>query len=283
MVSKVITKNDAVNKPQVKEKISSDSFFEKSLSIHKIAVISEININDDRTITNVGNEVKVLFVEGDKTVESQWQTPFENSNPEHKLPTLVAGLQSGQTIQAISGVIANNSGMSKDASNVIGSTVSNISDVIDPIAGKLKETIESLKGRTNVTKVNSEQIYLSTSSIQLNLTVFVMAISDAKNEVEAKIAQLEKFALPKHLSDDAILVNVANNGLSGLFPSTIPPFVSLTISGKTYAPFIIQSVSAPLSGPIDKDGNRLSAQLTLSLISRTAWDSSDIDKLYGIK
>ncbi|MFV5183806.1 hypothetical protein ACNKG3_20095, partial [Acinetobacter baumannii] len=62
-----------------------------------------------------------------------------------------------------------------------------------------------------------------------------------------------------------------------------PPFVSLTTHGKTYKPFIIESVSAPIVAPIDEKGNRLSLAVNISLLSRTAWDSKDIYSLYGVK
>ncbi|MFH4202120.1 hypothetical protein WAJ61_22250, partial [Acinetobacter baumannii] len=43
--------------------------------------------------------IRALLTDGDKSIESQWQTPFENSNPELKMPMLMAGLQSGQLSQ----------------------------------------------------------------------------------------------------------------------------------------------------------------------------------------
>lgn len=281
--TKAIAKNNAVNQPKIKPPIGSNSLFDGSISKHKFAIFSEVTINDDGTTTVVGNEVKGLFIEGDKTIESQWQTPFENSNPEHKLPTLMAGIQSGQILQSVGGVIASGAGVSKETADAVGSATSGIADIVDPVAGKLKDTLESLKGRTNLTKVNSEQVFLSTSPIQLNLTIFFMAIQDAREEVELKIAQLEKWALPTYLSTIGVVENVAKEkSLKGLFPSVIPPYVSLTLNGKTYSPFIIQNVSSPLSAPIDTDGNRLNLQVTVTLISKTAWDATDINKLYGI-
>jgi hypothetical protein len=61
----------------------------------------------------------------------------------------------------------------------------------------------------------------------------------------------------------------------------VPPFVNLVYSGKSYKPFLIESVSVPITGPIDKHGNRLSATVTLSLISRQAWDKNSVAALYA--
>jgi hypothetical protein len=58
--------------------------------------------------------------------------------------------------------------------------------------------------------------------------------------------------------------------------------LSLTTHGKTFLPFILQSVSAPIVAPIDEDGNRLSLTVNLSLISRTAWDAQDVRNLYTV-
>lgn len=113
-----------------------------------------------------------------------------------------------------------------------------------------------------------------------------MALSDARSEVEDKIMQLEAWSVPVSLSSESTLQNVVNDSnttLEGLFSGVIPPFVSLTTHGKTYKPFIIESVSAPIVAPIDEKGNRLSLAVNISLLSRTAWDSKDIYSLYGVK
>ena len=41
-------------------------------------------------------EVYGLVTDGDFSVESQWQSPFENSNPDMKAPALLGMLQSGE-------------------------------------------------------------------------------------------------------------------------------------------------------------------------------------------
>ena len=278
-MSKVLEINDASNTADIQTESTDVSLFESTLSQHKFAIIKAIDVNvaDDGTesISDVANSptIKAMLIDGDKSIESQWQTPFENSNPEHKLPSLMAGIQSGQILKAVGGVVA---------SSEVADAVSNVVEAIDPITGKLKSTLEGLKGKTNLTKVNTEQVFLSTSSVTLNLTVFFMAISNAREEVEKKIMQLESWVVPKSLSKNGILQNVAASGLAGLFPSEIPPFVSVTISGKTYSPFILTSISQPIVAPIESSGNRLNVSVTLTLMSRTAWDASDVKTLYGV-
>lgn len=68
-----------------------------------------------------------------------------------------------------------------------------------------------------------------------------------------------------------------------LFSGLIPPYITVTTHGKTYMPFILQSVSALIVAPIDKEGNRLSLTVNLSLISRAAWDAKDVRNLYKVE
>ena len=58
---------------------------------HRLATFQEC----DKFGELMGEPIYFLFVDGDMSIESQWQTPFESSNPENKLPSLMAGLQSG--------------------------------------------------------------------------------------------------------------------------------------------------------------------------------------------
>ena len=109
-----------------------------------------------------------------------------------------------------------------------------------------------------------------------------------RKEVEEKLMYLESWTLPQYLSDQTVLTDVSqavkeggwSNAPQGLFSGRIPPFVCVSTHGKTYMPFILQSISAPIVAPIDEAGNRLSLAVTLSLMSETAWDAQDVQNLY---
>ena len=64
---------------------------------HRLATFQEC----DKFGELMGEPIYFLFVDGDMSIESQWQTPFESSNPENKLPSLMAGLQSGTLVEAL--------------------------------------------------------------------------------------------------------------------------------------------------------------------------------------
>lgn len=270
-----LAKVPAANAPVVvqPERMNADPFW-GTVSKHKFAEVNICTVsrdeNNNEVITVDSNQptVRAFLVDGDKTMESQWQTPFENSNPELKMPMLMAGLQTGQTVIS----------MGAAAPAILGDTASAVTkSAIQPIA----DFVKSVQGHTNLNKVNTTQVFLSTASVRLNLSLFFIALSDAKIEVEEKIMRLESWAVPAKLSQGTVLTDVIEQGVAGLFSGIIPPYISLTTHGKTYWPFILESVSAPIVTPIDEDGNRLNLAVNLSLMSRTAWDADDVRKLYG--
>ncbi len=270
-----LSKVPAANAHSVKqpERMNADPFWGK-VSKHKFAefnlcsVSRDENNNEVITVDTSQPTVRAFLVDGDKTMESQWQTPFENSNPELKMPMLMAGLQTGQTITS----------MGAAADSILGDTVSAAAKTaMKPMA----DFIKSVQGHTNLNKVNTTQVFLSTASVRLNLSLFFIAFRNAKIEVEEKIMKLESWSVPVHLSQGTVLTDVVEQGAAGLFSGVIPPYISLTTHGKTYWPFILESVSAPIVTPIDEDGNRLNLAVNISILSRTAWDAGDVHKLYG--
>jgi hypothetical protein len=250
--------------------------------------IAYISLCDNRGGGISSSVVEAVMTDGDFTVESQYQTPFENSNPENRLPNLLGMAQSGEASAAL-GRIAENIGSAANATNpekaagLAAAAARKLAEATgaDVLGRAIGSAFESLQGKTNLTKINSTQVFVSTGSVRMSVTLFFMALKDAKTEVEDQINLLQQWALPQELSGTGLLESILSDGLAGLFPSTVPPFVNLVYSGKSYKPFLIESVSVPITGPIDKHGNRLSATVTLSLISRQAWDKNSVAALYA--
>ena len=209
-------------------------------------------------------QVVAMLVDGDFSLENQFSTPFENSNPEQKLPTLMGMLQDGAWV------------------TTLGTGLSSLFGV--DLADTTAETLNTLQGRSNFTKVNSTNIYVSSNPVTMTVTLYFGAWENAKIEVEDQLKLLQEWSAPVKLADGSILNEIMQDkSLLSFFPSEIPPFVSLTHGGKTYSPFFIQSVSKPLDVPMDSDGNTMAVSVQVTLISRTAWDKGDITKLYGGK
>lgn len=211
---------------------------------HRLATFQEC----DKFGELMGEPIYFLFVDGDMSIESQWQTPFESSNPENKLPSLMAGLQSGTFSDAFVGITKS-----------LG---------LDKLGESGAEMMSGLEGKSNFTKVNSTQIYLSSAPTRMSLNLALLAYKDAKLEVERPLLKLQQLAMPKILGDSLVQEGE-------FFSSTIPPFVAITFANKTYKPFIVESVSAPIGGATDAMGNRLSATISVTVASRTAMDARD--------
>lgn len=247
------------------------------LSPHKLAFIRLCDKEG-----NIGNSsvVEALVTDADMSVASNYQTPFDNINPEMKRPTLLGMLQSGEMAAALP--------QAAEGKGVIGSIFATAGKIGASITTELgisknfSDAIQSLEGRSNLTKINSVQVFVSTSSVEMSMTLFFCALYDARKEVEQQIKLLQQWALPQLLAE-SIIKSVSDGFLQGIFPSIVPPFVAITYGGKTYKPFLIREVGTPLVTPMDKDGNRLSTTVTLSLISRRAWDAADIKTLYEPK
>lgn len=212
--------------------------------------------------------VQAILESADFSMDNQFSSPFENSNVDNRFPNIMGMLQSG----SLSNMIASVTGQEQDASDKSG------------LIGQL----DSLKGRSNFTKVNSEQIYVSSSPVKISGTLILFSENDAK-EVENQIKALQTIVAPIFLSSESLLASTASsmreNGvldgaLSGLFPSLIPVTVSFTYAKKTYKNLVLENFSAPLVTPLNPHGHRIMVKAQFSLLSRQAWDRSDIAALY---
>lgn len=219
---------------------------------------------------STADKVSCFLEDAEFSLENQYQTPFENADPMGKMPTLMGMVQSGQALAQAGGLLG-----------AIGAV----------IPDGLESELAGLQGKTSFTKLNSQQIYLSSSSVKITGTLVLTAWTDAKKEVEDKLRLLQSWAVPVFLSDNAGVVNVAqgmkengvvDGGLNGVFSGTIPPRVALAYGGKTYSPLVIESISAPITAPMNAKGDRIAVKAQINLMTMQAWDRRDVNSLYGI-
>ena len=156
-MSKALAYAPAVNTAKTKLPSTESDPFYGSISKHKYAEFSLCDKDGNPVASPV---IRALLTDGDKSIESQWQTPFENSNPELKMPMLMANLQTGQMLQAAATLGENSPFMSA------------LSDMASGPLATAEIALKSVEGRTNLTKVNTTQVFLSTSSVRLNLSIF---------------------------------------------------------------------------------------------------------------
>ena len=223
-------------------------------------------------------QVCVLLEDAEFALENQYSTPFENSNPEGRMPNLMGMIQSGQMITSLTDVI-NIGGFSAPSSQ---DSENGSAPQDKGMLGQVFDKLEGLKGRSTFTKLNSQQIYTSSNSVKISGTLVLSAWRNAHLEVERALQKLQEWATPKKLADkSALMSGLQQKTLEGFFPSIIPPTVSLVYGGKTYEHLVIESLSAPITAPMTADGSRIAVKCQVSFSSENAWDKGDVIKLYG--
>ncbi len=210
------------------------------------------------------------------SLENQYSTPFENSNPEGRMPNLMGMIQSGQIVMQAGEFL--NAG----SPEVENPNDTKIPQAKEGLLGSLVEQLGELKERSSFTKLNSEQIYTSSHSVRISATLILSAWRNAKIEVENALQALQEWTAPVALSENGLLVNaVQEKSLKGLFPSVIPVSVNLSYGGKLYMDLIIESLSAPMTAPMNANGDRITVKVQINFLSRQAWDRKDVQDLYA--
>jgi hypothetical protein len=211
-------------------------------------------------------EVRAPLTEGTIEQTANWTSPFENQTADAKLGTFSAMLQSGGFSPALQALAAL---FPKDS---VGSGLVN----------GLNKTLDDLRGKTSITKLNSVQIFTGMPPMKVNVTAHFRALRDSKQEVELPLSQLVEWSLPKQLSNSGIATKVIEGAKSGLVESLYsgdaPQIIGMQFANMLFIPLVIESVSRPLTGPRDRYGYLTSAQVTLSLSTLTALDQSDWKK-----
>lgn len=224
--------------------------------------------------------VEAIFEDADLTVESQYSTPFEASNPESRLPNLMGLIQSGQANAAYYSFFASVADPTGIANQVAQAVIeeSGFKEKLESAETQLRGLI----GRSNFTKLNSRQIYTSSNSVRITGSLVFQAWADARSEVEDAIQLLQQWALPVSLSDQSLLVAGISDGFGeAMFPSIIPPMVQLQYGAKTYKPMVIESVSTPITAPMTPNGDRIIVRAQITFLSLTAWDAQNITGMRG--
>nr|WP_319566319.1 hypothetical protein [uncultured Rhodoferax sp.] len=236
------------------------------LSPHLIATfypVRQVEGSANVAWERIPGSIEVQAPISDGTVEqtANWTSPFENQQADAKLSTFSAMLQSGgfeSALNALSNLFPKDSA----AASAIGS---------------LNKSLDGLKGKTAITKLNSVQIFTGMPPMKINVTAHFRALSDTKAEVRDPLAQLMEWTLPKKLSESGIVTNLVTDGVAArtLYSSEAPQIIGMRYGDSLFMPIVIESMSHPLTGPRDSGGTMISAQTTLSLSTLTALDRQD--------
>lgn len=241
------------------------------LNDHLIASIYPVNNKGLR----VG--VEMVEVQGPLTAcdleqSLTWQSPFENSSPDTKVPALTAMLQSGAIADVYSDL---------RSSGILASVgAASLSD-----KSATEDTLREFTGRTGITKMNSTQIFTGQPPAKITLTMLFRAFYDPQKEVERPLQQLWAWAVAQELAGDSIVSRVGNADrsvkgyLSALLPSTVPQMVGFQYKRRSFGPMVIESIGEPMNSPIDKNGVYTEIQVPMTLSSLTALDRNDMSRI----
>lgn len=241
-------------------------------------LMARIYVCDSRGVADI-TEFQGVYgpvAEGSFEAPLNWQSPFENTGPETKAPALTAMLQSGSLVPVLNALQAINP--LKD---------SGLGQTIDASADRLKSAVRELEGRTGLTKLNSRQVFAGMPPVRINFAMEFRATHDAAKEVEAPLQRLLEWVFPQELAEEGILSEVMQTArdldsfIKAMFPSLAPKLLALTHAGKTYAPMVVESISYPIDGPKDSNGNMIAVTVQVNMATLTALDRSDIKRIFS--
>lgn len=225
-------------------------------------VVEGTNVRWEREPNSV--EVHAPITEGTLEQTANWTSPFEGQTPDAKLSSLSSMLQTGGF-----GAILNALQQYLPADSFLGGSI----DVAT-------QQLQTLEGRTGVTKINSTQVFSGMPPMKLTVTAHFRALFDALAEVEHPMHQLMSWTLPKKLAQQGLVGNALDKAmkegaLRTVYPSEIPQIIAMQYANMLFKPIVIESIPYPLTGPRDSNGRLISGSMTLSLATLTAIDKDD--------
>ncbi len=234
------------------------------LSPHLIASFYPVErVGKTRNWQRVPNTNSVLspLTECGLEVALGWTSPFENAG-QTAAPTMQAMLQSG-AIQAFAG----------------------------GEGGAVSKFVGKFEGRTGMTKLNSQQVFVGMQPLRFDVTALFRAWRDTASEVMAPVNQLMKWAMPQYLADDGPIMSMlesvkeAAEGkpldeavAEGFLPSIAPTKIAMRYKGFTYSPLVIESITLPLGSPVDAGGRYVEMIVQMRICSLAAIDRNDWDR-----
>lgn len=240
------------------------------LSPHLLAAIYPCDSKGNVPAEGGDVEVKAPATEVQFESTLNWQSPFENSGPESKAPTIMALLQTGQIATVANALQA-------------AAPEGAFGDFMRDLSGKAESWARSLEGRTGITKLNSRQVFSGMPPIRITLQLHLRAVTDPVEEVIRPYEQLLKWAFPQKLAPNGIISEVISSDeglIRAMFPSLAPQMVGFRYGNNRFSPMVIESVANPLDGPMDSAGRPIYRNVQLTLATLEALDTNDVDKLF---
>ncbi|MDB5957517.1 hypothetical protein [Ramlibacter sp.] len=225
-------------------------------------VVEGTNVRWERVPGSV--EVQAPVTDGNLEQTANWHSPFENQTADAKLSSLSSMFQAGG-FEAIL--------------NALQAYIPAGNDLFSNALSAGQQSVQSLEGRTAVTKLNSTQVFSGMPPLKLSVTAHFRAIYDGASEVEAPMDQLMSWAVPKKLAQQGLVGNALDSsqekGFRTMYPSEAPQIIGMSYANKLFKPLVIEGIPYPLTGPRDSAGNLIHGTMALSLASLTAIGKDD--------
>lgn len=202
-----------------------------------------------------------------------WQSPFEQSGPESKAPTIMAMLQTGQIATVANALQA-----------ALQDKLPAVGELTKDVAGKAESWAKNLQGRTGITKLNSRQVFSGMPPLRITMQLHLRAVSDPESEVIVPYQTLLEWAFPQKLAADGILSEMVTSSdgiVNAMFPSEAPQLVKFKFGNNTFPLMVIESVANPLDGPMDSTGRPIYRSVQLTLATLTALDRADVAPIFS--
>lgn len=214
------------------------------------------------------NEVRTPLSNGTMEQAQQWNSPFESQSVDAALSTFSRLLQSGGALAVLNAL---------QQTTLLNSLTPILKDELNKGIELAKANVYEMAGRSGVTKLNSTQVWSGAPPLKLSFTAHFRAWSDPQKEVQRPVEQLMAWALPQYLAPEGVLTNVLKDGvaLRTVYPSLIPTIVGMEYGRMLFSPFVIESISRPLTAPRDEHGHAIWTELTMTIASLTAIDAQD--------
>lgn len=233
------------------------------LSSHLIATFFAVKkgpaVDDKSTVVWVRDldqpEVRAPLTDGNLEAKLNWISPFENVGIDQKLSSFSAMLQAG------------------GFSSLLSELEKNIPALASSL-GTLRDQARTLEGKSNLTKLNSTQVFQGMPPISISVTAHFRAMKDAITEVRDPINQLIEWSLPKKIAPDGPVVGLAAGSINA-YASEVPQIIGMKFADTLFAPIVIESIPYPLTGPRDSNGIMTVAALPMQLATLTALDKTD--------
>lgn len=224
-------------------------------------VVEGANVRWEREPNSV--EVQAPLTDGTIDQVANWTSPFENQTADANLSSLSAMLQTGG-FQAILNSLQEKFGKDSYLGQKLGGGAA---------------ALATLEGKSAVTKLNSTQIFSGMPPLKITATAHFRALYDPEREVRQPMDQLMAWTLPKKLSAQGLVGNVLDPNQDAswrtLYASDAPQIIGMAYADSLFIPMVIENNPQPLTGPRDRSGRLISAQITFTIGSLTAFDKAD--------